>query len=147
MPSTYVSETLAYVWRSLWYHLWDHLFIMSAYFELSLTHPPLHYGSINTVLNISKNCHFLHPPTQSFCWRSIGMVHLQSVCECVWVQIGQTCLIWCRNVLHKFTLSVANLHHRLVDIYVILETHFQLKYSILGRFRRLGLQKRKIYTV
>ena len=49
--------------------------------------PPTHYGSINTVLNISKNCHFLHPPrhppTQSFCIHNIGMVHLQSVCECV----------------------------------------------------------------
>ena len=34
---------------------------------------PLHYVSINTVLNISKNDHFLNPPTQSKCWRNIWM--------------------------------------------------------------------------
>ena len=76
---------------------------------------------------------FLRLSTQSFCWRNIRMVHLQSVCECVWVQIGQTCLIWCRNVLQKFTLSFANLHHRLVDIYLLrhifIPWHLQITYA------------------
>ena len=35
---------------------------------------PTHYVSINKVLNVRKNCHFPNPPTQSFCWRNIGMV-------------------------------------------------------------------------
>ena len=32
------------------------------------------YVSINTELNVSKNCHFPTPPTQTFYWRNIGMV-------------------------------------------------------------------------
>ena len=34
-------------------------------FGLNYVNPPTHYVSINTVLNISKNGHFLNPPTQS----------------------------------------------------------------------------------
>ena len=34
----------------------------------------VHYVSINTLLNVSKNGHFLTPPTQSFSWRNIGMI-------------------------------------------------------------------------
>ena len=41
---------------------------------------PLHYVSIDTVLNISKNGHFLDPPTQSKCWRNTLMVPYQ-VCK------------------------------------------------------------------
>ena len=37
--------------------------------------PPTHLNSRNTVLNVIKTGHFLDPPTQSFCWRDIGMVH------------------------------------------------------------------------
>ena len=39
---------------------------------------PSHYVSINTVINISKTCHFLNPPTQLFCWHNIWMVHLST---------------------------------------------------------------------
>ena len=35
---------------------------------------PTHYVSINAALNVSENCHFLNPPTQSFWWRDIWMV-------------------------------------------------------------------------
>ena len=31
---------------------------------------PTHYVSMNTVLNLSKNCNYLIPPTQSYCWRN-----------------------------------------------------------------------------
>jgi hypothetical protein len=34
-----------------------------------------HYVSTNTELKVSKNYHFLNPPT--FCWRNIGMVPLE----------------------------------------------------------------------
>ena len=50
----------------------DHTYITSAYFW-TFSDPPTYYVSINTVLNVSKNGHFLTPPTQSFCWRNIGM--------------------------------------------------------------------------
>ena len=36
--------------------------------------PPIHYVSIDIVLNVNKNWHFLYPTTQSFWWRSIWMV-------------------------------------------------------------------------
>ena len=36
-------------------------------YGLILTHPPTHYVSINTVLNLSKNGQFSTPPTQFFC--------------------------------------------------------------------------------
>ena len=55
--------------------LGDHLYITSAHFW-TFSEPPTHYVSINTELNVSKNCHFLNPsihPTQFFCWRNIGM--------------------------------------------------------------------------
>ena len=32
--------------------------------------PSMSIVSINTVLNVSKNCHFLNQPTQSICWRN-----------------------------------------------------------------------------
>ena len=35
-------------------------------FGLFLAHPPSHYVSINTILNVSKTGHFLDPSTQSF---------------------------------------------------------------------------------
>ena len=35
--------------------------------------PTTHLISINTVLNVSTNGHFIDPPTQSFCSRNIGM--------------------------------------------------------------------------
>ena len=35
---------------------------------------PTHLISINIVLNVCKIGHFLDPPTQSFCWRNIGMI-------------------------------------------------------------------------
>ena len=43
---------------------------------LFLIQSPTHYVSINIVLNAGKNEHFPTPPTQSFCWRNIGMVPL-----------------------------------------------------------------------
>ena len=48
----------------------DHPYISSAYFW-TFFDPPTHNVSINTIVN--KNGHFLTPPTQSFCWRNIGM--------------------------------------------------------------------------
>ena len=49
-----------------------HPYITSAYFG-PFWNPPTHLISINAVLNVSKNGHFLDPPTQSLCWRNIGM--------------------------------------------------------------------------
>ena len=34
---------------------------------------PTHYVSMNTVLNLSKNCNYLIPPTQSYCWRNTAV--------------------------------------------------------------------------
>ena len=53
--------------------LLDHSYIMSAYFRTFLD-PPNHNVSICTVLNVSKNCHFLNPFTRLFCWRNKWMV-------------------------------------------------------------------------
>ena len=53
--------------------LLDHSYIMSAYFRTFLD-PPNHNVSICTVLNFSKNCHFLNPFTRLFCWRNKWMV-------------------------------------------------------------------------
>ena len=39
---------------------------------------PTHYVSINTVLNDSKNGHFLNPPTQSICWRNVWIINLMA---------------------------------------------------------------------
>ena len=50
----------------------DHPHIMSAFFWTFSDY--IHYMSINTVLNVSINCHFLNSTTQSFSWRYIGMV-------------------------------------------------------------------------
>ena len=47
------------------------LYYVSIFLDLLWpTLPPTHYISINVI----KNGHFLTPPTQSFCWRNIGMV-------------------------------------------------------------------------
>ena len=53
--------------------LLDHSYIMSAYFRTFLD-PPNHNVSICTVLNVSKNCHFLNPFTRFFCWHNKWMV-------------------------------------------------------------------------
>ena len=53
--------------------LLDHSYIMSAYFRTFLD-PTNHNVSICTVLNVSKNCHFLNPFTRLFCWRNKWMV-------------------------------------------------------------------------
>ena len=42
--------------------LWGHPYITSAHF-CTFSDPPTQYISKNTVLNVSKNCHFLNPPT------------------------------------------------------------------------------------
>ena len=47
-----------------------HPYITSAHF---CTHPPTKYVSINTVLNVSKNDHFLNLVTPSKCWCNIWM--------------------------------------------------------------------------
>ena len=49
-----------------------HPYNTSAYFWSFWT-PPTQLISINTVLYVSENGHFLDPPTRSFCWRNIGM--------------------------------------------------------------------------
>ena len=51
----------------------DQPYITSAYI-CPFSDPPTQYVSINTVMNINKNCIFLNPLTQSFRWRNIGMV-------------------------------------------------------------------------
>ena len=54
--------------------VWDHPYVTSAYFW-TFSNPPTHYvSSTIIVLNIFKNCHFVNQPTQTFCWRNIGMV-------------------------------------------------------------------------
>ena len=59
--------------------VWSHPYITSASFWTS----PTHLISINTVLNVSKNGHFLDPSTQSFWWRNIGMAPM--LCNaCLW---------------------------------------------------------------
>ena len=56
-----------------WVQVRGHPYITSAYF-CTFSDQTTHYVSINTLLNGSKNGHFLTPPTQSFSWRNIGMV-------------------------------------------------------------------------
>ena len=41
---------------------------------LGPTHPQCQYIQLYTVVNVSKNCHFLNPPTHLFCWGNIWMV-------------------------------------------------------------------------
>ena len=66
----YVGES-----RPLHRFLWGpYLYYVSIFLDFFW---PTHYVGINTVLNICKNGHFLTPPTQSFCWRNIGMVPRQ----------------------------------------------------------------------
>ena len=49
----------------------DHPYITSAHFW-TFSDPPTHPMSAWILLNVSKK--FLTPPTQSLCWRNIGMV-------------------------------------------------------------------------
>ena len=49
----------------------DHPYITSAYFCLFGPHPKTLSALIQ---NVSQTGNFLDPPTQSFCWRNIGMV-------------------------------------------------------------------------
>ena len=51
----------------------DHSYITSVHCWTFLE-PPTHYVSMKTVLNVSRNDHFLNPPTQTICWRNIRMV-------------------------------------------------------------------------
>ena len=54
----------------------DHPYIMSLHFW-TFFNPPTHFTSAYLALIFSKNCHLYDPitqPTQSLCWRNIGMI-------------------------------------------------------------------------
>ena len=46
----------------------EHSYVTWAHFSI-FSDSPTHYVSIDPVLGVSKNCHFLNPPIQPFCWR------------------------------------------------------------------------------
>ena len=72
----YFRDPVFSIYIILWMSDMDHPCITSGYFWHFCT-LPIHIISINTVPNVSKNDNFLDPPTQSFCWRNIGMVPYQ----------------------------------------------------------------------